>query len=116
MHKFRERAFLILADIVALNLGLFLMYWFRFRSGVAPTVADLSPVSYLVPALWITIYWLIIFAFNGLYKTSWDVSRIDEALSLFKAITLGVLVMAVATLDLSDPFPISRLVVFGYWL
>jgi len=116
MHKLRERAFLILADILALNLGLFLMYWLRFRSGVAPAVADLSPVSYLIPALWITIYWLIIFAFNGLYKTSWDVSRIDEALSLFKAITLGVLVMAVATLDLSDPFPISRLVVFGYWL
>lgn len=116
MQTFREKFLLVLGDIPALNLALFLVYWLRFRSGLVVAELDLSPVSYLVPALWITLYWLVIFAFSGLYKTIWDISRIDESISLFKAITLGVLLLAVATLDLSDPFPRSRLVVFGYWL
>lgn len=116
MHTIREKLFLALADIIALNLALWVIYWLRFRSQLAPAEADLSPISYLIPALWITGYWLVIFAFNGLYKAGWDISRVDESLSLFKAVTLGVLLLAVATLDLSDPFPRSRLVVFGYWL
>jgi len=116
MHKFRERIILLLADVVALNLALFMAYWLRFRSHLAPAEIDLSPTSYLVPALWITLYWLVIFGFSGLYKTSWDISRIDESIALFKAITFGVLVLAVVTLDISQPFPHSRLVVFGYWL
>jgi exopolysaccharide biosynthesis polyprenyl glycosylphosphotransferase len=116
MHKLRERFSLVLADILAVNLALFLVYWLRFGSGGLPAGVDLSPASFLVPALWITLYWLVIFVFNGLYKTTWDISRIDESLFLFKSITLGVLLLAVATLDLSDPFPRSRLVIFGYWL
>jgi exopolysaccharide biosynthesis polyprenyl glycosylphosphotransferase len=116
MHTLREKLFLVLSDVISLNLALFVAYWLRFRSHLAPAEVELSPFSYLVPALWITLYWLIIFAFSGLYKTIWDISRIDESISLFKAITLGVLVLAVATLDFSDPFPRSRLVVFGYWL
>ncbi len=116
MHKFREKILLLLADALALNLALLIAYLLRFRSDLAPAGIDLSFFSYLVPALWITIYWLIIFVFSGLYKSTWDISRIDEAISLFKAITFGVLVLAVATLDLSDPFPRSRLVVFGYWV
>jgi len=116
MHTFRERILLLLSDVISLNLALFIAYWLRFRSHLAPAEVELSPISYLIPALWITLYWLIIFSFSGLYKTIWDISRIDESITLFKAITLGVLVLAVATLDLSDPFPRSRLVVFGYWV
>jgi exopolysaccharide biosynthesis polyprenyl glycosylphosphotransferase len=116
MKTLRERFLLVLADIIALNLALFVAYWIRFRSGVALAEVDLSPASYLIPAMWITLYWLVIFTFNGLYKATWDISRVDQSLSLFKAVTLGVLLLAVATLDLSDPFPRSRLVIFGYWL
>jgi exopolysaccharide biosynthesis polyprenyl glycosylphosphotransferase len=116
MHTLREKLFLVLADILALNLALFAIYWFRFRSGVTPAEIDIPFSVFVIPALWITLYWLCIFVFNGLYKSTWEISRIDEALSLFKAVTLGVLLLAVATLDLSDPFPRSRLVVFVYWL
>jgi exopolysaccharide biosynthesis polyprenyl glycosylphosphotransferase len=116
MHRLREKIFLLATDLLAVNLALFLVYWLRFRAGVSPPGADLPPSSYLVPALWITLYWLLIFVFNGLYKSTWDISRVDEVLALFKAITLGVLLLAVATIDLSDPFPRSRLVIFNYWL
>jgi len=116
MHTLREKLFLVLADILALNLTLFAVYWFRFRSGMAPAETDIPFSIFLIPALWITLYWLFIFVFNGLYKSTWEISRVDETLSLFKAVTLGVLLLAVATLDLSDPFPRSRLVVFVYWL
>jgi exopolysaccharide biosynthesis polyprenyl glycosylphosphotransferase len=116
MSKFRERTLLFIADILAINLSFFLVYWLRFQAGVVPAGTYLPLGSYLIPAVWITFYWLCIFIFNGLYKSAWEISRIDELLSFFKAITLGVLLLAVATIDLADPFPSSRLVVFGYWL
>jgi exopolysaccharide biosynthesis polyprenyl glycosylphosphotransferase len=116
MHTLREKILLVLADILAVNLALFLVYWIRFHPETAPA-GEYVPFSFfLIPALWITLYWLFIFVFNGLYKSTWDISRIDEILSLFKSISLGVLLLAVATLDLSDPFPRTRLVVFFYWL
>jgi len=116
MHTLREKVLLVLADILAVNLALFIIYWVRFHPATAPAGEYIPFSIFLIPALWITLYWLFIFIFNGLYRSTWDISRIDEILSLFKSITLGVLLLAVATLDLSDPFPRSRLVVFVYWL
>ena len=116
MHTFREKVLLVLADILAVNLALFLVYWIRFHPGTLPAGEYIPFSFFLNPALWITLYWLFIFVFNGLYKSTWDISRIDEILSLFKSISLGVLLLAVATLDLSDPFPSTRLVVFIYWI
>jgi exopolysaccharide biosynthesis polyprenyl glycosylphosphotransferase len=116
MHTLREKVFLVLADILAINLALFIVYWLKFHPAAAAEGEYIPFSVFLVPALWITLYWLFIFVFNGLYKSTWDISRIDEILSLFKSITLGVLLLAVATLDLSDPFPRTRLVVFVYWV
>jgi exopolysaccharide biosynthesis polyprenyl glycosylphosphotransferase len=116
MHTFREKVLLVLADILAVNLALFLVYWVRFHPGTAQQTGVIPFSFFLIPALWITLYWLFIFVFNGLYKSTWDISRIDEIFLLFKSITLGALLLAVATLDLSDPFPRTRLVVFLYWL
>jgi exopolysaccharide biosynthesis polyprenyl glycosylphosphotransferase len=116
MRTFREKILLVLFDILAVNLALFIIYWIKFHPEAAME-GEFVPFSvFLLPALWITLYWLFIFIFNGLYKSTWDISRIDEILSLFKSVTLGVLLLAVATLDLSDPFPSTRVVVFIYWL
>ena len=81
MHKFRERILLLLGDVISLNLAIFVVYWFRFRSHLAPAEIELSPISYLVPALWTTQLSITEFCFG------WPGSMISRDFSITRSIS-----------------------------
>ena len=68
----KEKLFLIFCDVLVINIVFLLFYWFRFKSGLVSAQVFIPLSEYVGPAIWITLYWLNLFAIMGLYETSWD--------------------------------------------
>ncbi|NOY79172.1 MAG: sugar transferase [Calditrichaeota bacterium] len=66
------------------------------------------------------LYWLLIFVFFGLYRSWYAQSRFDEFIALFKAISIGVILIFLLTIDwhhdVENPFPLSRVMILTYWM
>lgn len=108
---------LLLADAVALFCANLLWYKARFDWGWFS-----EPVNRPVPSLvWVvvlalTVAWLIVFLFFGMYRERYASSRFDEFVSLAKVITIGILVMFFFLfIDQLDPFG-ARSNLFSYWV
>ena len=131
MSKTYEKLLLILADFAVVNLASVLFLWMKFAGGQLENVERswqrLHPHSeesvsfwyaldyYFYPLLALYLCWLLLFVFFGSYRTQAPQSRFDEVLELFKVVTLGVLLLFVATLDLAQPFRLTRALMFSYW-
>ena len=65
------------------------------------------------------LFWLLLFAFLGLYKAWFIHSRTDEFIAVIKSVTVGVFLIFLVTFDLekdvSRPLPLSRLMIISYW-
>ena len=92
MSRRTEFIVLLIADAVALLSANYIFYAARFEWGwlrepvyrpdiVGPSLAVLS------------IYWLAIFFFCGMYRQRYASSRFDELVSLTKVVTIGVLIL-----------------------
>lgn len=90
MSKRTERILLLALDFVTVNLAYYVYYLLRVRSGwfMYPIEPEL-----LLPMLAIYVYWLLLFAFFGLYRSWYAQSRLDELVTLFRIISAGVIVL-----------------------
>ena len=108
-----------LTDIIAVNIALYLTYWFKFQSGMfqALTLRSLQDYFAMPVFLIFTIGWIGLFWLNGLYNLKWDISRFDKSLRISKVITFGVILLGLITTDLSQLFTQSQIstLVF-YWV
>ncbi|HVP35640.1 MAG TPA: hypothetical protein VMT04_01460 [Terriglobales bacterium] len=93
-----EKLLLILIDGIAVNLAFLFFYWLRFESGFfsTPIVVPLS--EYLVPAIWITLYWLVLFAFLGLYEFRSQLPIKEELKKIIKGVVLGIIIFTILSI------------------
>lgn len=115
MSKRNERVWLYISDFLTINIAWSLYYLVRIESGWIPYT---SPTTFAIPLLAVYLYWLIIFAFAGLYQHWFARSRFDEFASVVKAVSLGCFILFfVIFLDdaLSDTKAISRYLILIYW-
>ncbi len=117
MPKPIEKIFLFLSDFFTINATFLLWLLLRRHFGF---VSSLALSDYAVVSGIIFLYWLLIFMFFGLYRSWYAQSRFDEFVALLKAITVGVILIFLLTIDLrhdvANPFPLSRVMIFSYWL
>ena len=115
MSKKKEIVKLLLADILAINLAYALFYWFRVKSGWI--ITSITPDLWMPMAV-LCIYWLLIFFLFGLYRSWYAQSRLDELATLFRSVTVGILILFFAIFvddkGTGSPFH-TRLLIFGYW-
>jgi exopolysaccharide biosynthesis polyprenyl glycosylphosphotransferase len=90
MNKRAERILLFTLDFVTINLAYLAYYWLRVRSGWLSYAIEPELV---LPMVAIYVYWLILFAFFGLYRSWYAQSRLDELVTLFRTTGIGVLVL-----------------------
>jgi len=90
MSKRTERILLLALDFLTVNLAYYVYFLLRVRSGWF--AYPIEPDLYL-PMLAIYLYWLMLFAFFGLYRSWYAQSRLDELITLFRIVTAGVLVL-----------------------
>ncbi len=97
LNRIWHQLAILIADISAISLALFLTFWLRFKSGFLnpPTMKTMGdylndPVLLIFAGVWLLLFWL-----NGLYRMPWDVSRFDKSLKVSKVITFGALFLLV---------------------
>jgi len=98
MPKLLEKILLIALDFFALS-GAFLTWgWLRRELGFFAE-ADL-PVLFSI-SLIVNLFWICWLAFFGMYGSWYAKSRVDELISIFKSLSIGVVFIFLITLDLS---------------
>ena len=116
MSEKKEKILLIVSDLVFINIAWTFYYIVRIESGWIPYT---TPTSFLIPLAAVYIYWLIIFAFAGLYQHWFARSRFDEFASVVKFVSLGCFILFfLIFLDdaMSDIKAISRYLIIIYWV
>ncbi|HCA81371.1 MAG TPA: sugar transferase [Bacteroidetes bacterium] len=116
MPKRAERLLLLALDFLTVNLAYYVYYLLRVRSGwfAYPIEPDL-----ILPMLAIYVYWLMLFAFFGLYRSWYAQSRLDELVTLIRIVTAGVLVLFFLIFiddESTSAQTGTRILIAAYWI
>jgi len=111
----------ILGDAIALILVWYAFYHIRFELGWLSSSQSVEPATVFLPGLVTAIFWIAIFAFFGLYKRLYMVSRFDELIRVGKITIIGTLIFffLLFTDDLnwnSENISYARDYTLAYWL
>jgi FlaA1/EpsC-like NDP-sugar epimerase len=90
---FRSRAAVYVHDLLMVPIAWFGAYWLRFNLDSFPE-GYVNQAMVLLPVVWISqgsMFW-----YFGLYRGIWRFASIPDLLRIFKAVTAGVLIAAVA--------------------
>ncbi|MBI3578169.1 MAG: sugar transferase [Ignavibacteriales bacterium] len=116
MSKRTERILLLLFDFLTINLAYGAYYFLRVQSGLFQYAIE--PEVYL-PMVAVYMYWLLWFAFFGLYRLWYAQSRLDELVTLFRTTATGVLVLFFLIFlddEAASVQPGLRILIGAYWL
>ncbi|WP_397547830.1 sugar transferase [Rhodothermus marinus] len=114
MSRRVELIALLAIDALMFSLAYALLYLARFEWQWFGQ-PKLYPMMFWLPMLLMTAYWVLLFAFSGMYRERYAESRFDELVSLFKVVTVGVLILVFAIfIDTLEPSS-SREAIFFYW-
>jgi len=109
----------VLNDMLIIEFSLVFSYWLRFYSPLVkwiPVSKGFPPFSaYLYGSFFLVGAWIVIFNRFELHRVRRNITAIDEAGRLFKAVSMGLLVMMSATFFYRG-FSFSRLVFLLVWL
>lgn len=112
-----EKLALLTGDVVVINLAFLALYWLRFQSGMMESEVAIPLSSYLAPAGWLMIYWVVLLVAFGLYDFSADLSTRKVMNSILKVVSVGMGLIFLFTFDFSHPLTSSHLLPFpAYWL
>ncbi len=116
MPKPLEKVFLIFIDFITVNIAFFCLL--RLRSSADLFVEQGFSIRLQISMI-IFVFWFLLFLFFGLYRSWYTKSRFDEFLSVFKAVSFGLLLIFLLTFepesDLKNPPTLGRLLIFSYW-
>ena len=103
-------------DAVALALANLFWYWSRFKWGLfADPVYSPDPTVAGTLVILLTVFWLVVFLFFGLYRERYAASRFDELVTIGKVVTIGILILFfVFFVDALDPLS-ARPNLIAYW-
>jgi exopolysaccharide biosynthesis polyprenyl glycosylphosphotransferase len=87
VKKFANIAIVMSGDYIAFFLALMLFNHWRMRwDDMAPT-----GIEWVFPSLILSVVWVLIFVFFGLYRNLYMISRFDEVLRVGKIVLVGML-------------------------
>jgi exopolysaccharide biosynthesis polyprenyl glycosylphosphotransferase len=117
MKRRMDILFTGLTDFIAFHAAFFL--WWTMRMGLG-FYAETDMSNYCIISLVVSIYWMSVFAFFGMYRNWKTASRIDELIDAIRAISIGVLIILLATFDfergVQPALPLSRFLIVVYWM
>ncbi|MDX1428967.1 MAG: sugar transferase [Rhodothermales bacterium] len=115
MSRRIELVTLFLVDAIAFAAANWLHYLVRFDLEWFGT-PEVYPVGMALVSVTLMIYWLTLFTFFGLYRERYADSRFDELVSLFKVVSIGILILVFAIyIDALQPGS-TRLAILFYWV
>lgn len=111
LSRFWHKFFLVLSDLLAINISFFVTYWLRFYSGIFDLAYSVPPNLYFstIAAIMLSLFFLFLFAMNGLYSIRWDLSRFDIVAKDTKVILFGAVIIFIVTFEPDRFLSMSRL-------
>jgi exopolysaccharide biosynthesis polyprenyl glycosylphosphotransferase len=122
LERKRDIILTLAGDLIALILVWYTFYHIRFElQWFDPDQLLVAPASVFLPAVVTALFWIAIFAFFGLYKRLYMISRFDEIIRVGKISVIGTLVFffLLFTDDLnwnSANISYAKNYTFVYWL
>ncbi len=114
MSRRIELIALVAIDALMFSLAYVLLYLARFAWQWFGQ-PQLYPMMFWLPMLLMTAYWVVLFAFSGMYRERYAESRFDELVALLKVVSVGVLILVFAIfIDTLEPSS-TREAIFFYW-
>ena len=107
---------ILISDIIAITVAFFVTFIFRYKLNVFSYEAELYFFDILIPAVVLSLFWIILFFYYGLYQFPVAPSRTDENLKVLKATFYGVIILFIITFNLYKPLSITRITLLFYWL
>ncbi len=83
--KKRRIIFLLIFDIIAINMAYFISYYFRYGSQMPRNMWE----SFLIHMFVITLIKILVFSFFKLYKSVWELASIDELVEIVLAVLIS---------------------------
>jgi len=114
MPRWLERLLLIASDLVAINLSFVIIFMLRFQSGIYDNTIQLAWTDMRFPSLILSVFWLLIFSWYGLYKIQRTLSRSDELINIVKYIFMGIFLLYLLTVDLDNPVTFGKSILIFY--
>lgn len=114
MPRWLERILLILADLVAINLSFVIIFMLRFESGMYSNTIHLVWSDMQFPSIILSLFWMVLFTLNGLYKIQRTISRSDELINIVKYVFTGVFFIYLLTVDLDNPVTFGKSILIFY--
>lgn len=111
MKRLWHKLLLFVSDIIAINITLVLLYWVKFESGMISEISLPAPgiPSFFALSVVISLFFIGLFALNGLYNIKWDLSRFDILLKTSRIVFFGGIIIFIITLDPGHILSTSRL-------
>jgi exopolysaccharide biosynthesis polyprenyl glycosylphosphotransferase len=117
MPKAIEKILLIGSDLLTISLTYTL--WVLIRQYLN-WYTESGFLGNCILASVLFLYWFFLFFFFGLYKSWYAQSRFDEFVTVLKTVSIGVLILFLATfdvrVDLQSTPSLSRIIIISYWL
>lgn len=97
--RFLEKLLTFLFDIIAINIAYFVAFWLRYKSNLFPDVFNpyLELANQLSPSLVVSVLWVILFFFTGLYRDWYKESRLDELFVVTRTVLIGMFLLFLIT-------------------
>jgi exopolysaccharide biosynthesis polyprenyl glycosylphosphotransferase len=93
--RFFEKIITFLFDVVAIFAAFAATFWLRYKSNFFPETYNqgLGFAEYITPGIILTVAWILMFFFTGLYRDWYKESRIDEFFVVLRTIFLGLFLL-----------------------
>lgn len=116
MSRRTELIVLVLVDALATFVANGLWYRARFSWGWFAEPVYVPDQTMLLPVLvMLSLFWLVVFTFFGLYRERYAASRFDELVTIVKVVSVGILALFfLLFIELLDAYSARSNVVF-YW-
>lgn len=90
--RFFEKIITFLFDILAINAAFAATFWLRYKSNIFPETYDpwVSFANYVPPCVILTVLWILLFFFTGLYRDWYKESRVDEFFVVTRTVLFGI--------------------------
>lgn len=100
----KKKVLLIFFDLLAINSSFILFYLLKFKSGIFSSDIFIPLEEFVIPIIWINLFWLNLFAILGLYEFFSDRFIKEEWIRILKSVILGIIVFIVLSFS---PFYLS---------
>lgn len=114
MHRLGLRSLQFILDFVLLETAFFLLFWWRFQTGLFDNPVIFTADEILLPSLLVSAFWHMHFSIFGMYRIDPLQSRAQVLSRCVQASAYGCLLIFILTFEPGNPLPNTRVVLLTY--